>query len=73
MKTVERQNNIDIQSNKGHLMNSKLLTPYQSYIHLSRYARWDEQKKRRETWQETVDRYINFFSNKFKEFPRRGN
>lgn len=34
---------------------------YQSYIHKSRYARWLEDKGRRETWDETVDRYINFF------------
>ena len=38
-----------------------LPTPYQSMIHLSRYSRWDYEKKRRETWPETVDRYIKFF------------
>lgn len=30
------------------------------FIHTSRYARWDETKNRRETWEETVDRYVNF-------------
>lgn len=37
-----------------------LPTPFQSFIHLSRYARFLEDQKRRETWQETVDRYVNF-------------
>jgi len=36
------------------------LSPFQSYIHLSRYARWDDQKARRETWEETV-RTLHFF------------
>lgn len=63
---VERQNNINRQSIKGYLMNNKLPTAYQSYIHLSRYARWDDQKKRRETWEETVDRYTKFFVDKFR-------
>ena len=34
------------------------MTPYQRYIHLSKYARWIEEENRRETWEETVDRYI---------------
>ena len=40
----------------------KLPTTYQEYIHLSRYARWDYDLKRRETWDETVERYFNFFT-----------
>ena len=39
----------------------RLPTTYQEYIHLSRYARWDYDKGRRETWDETVERYFNFF------------
>ncbi len=35
---------------------------YSQFIALSRYARWMDDKNRRETWEETVDRYINFFS-----------
>jgi Fe-S cluster biosynthesis and repair protein YggX len=35
---------------------------YQQYIHKSRYARWDYDKKRRENWDETVSRYVNFMS-----------
>ena len=33
---------------------------YQSYVHKSRYARYLPEKKRRETWEETVDRYCDF-------------
>ena len=38
-----------------------LPTQYQQYIHLSRYSRWDYDKERRETWEETVNRYFLFF------------
>ena len=34
---------------------------YQSFIHKSRYARWIESEGRRETWEETVKRYVDFF------------
>ena len=44
-----------------------LPTQYQQYIHLSRYSRWDYDKKRRETWKETVDRYFDFFRAHLKE------
>ena len=40
----------------------RLPTIYQEYIHLSRYARWDYDLGRRETWDETVGRYFNFFT-----------
>ena len=40
----------------------RLPTTYQEYIHLSRYARWDYSQGRRETWDETVDRYFEFFT-----------
>lgn len=33
---------------------------YQQVIHITRYARWSDDKNRRETWEETVDRYIDF-------------
>ena len=39
----------------------ELPTQYQQYIHLSRYSRWDYVKERRETWEETVTRYFDFF------------
>ena len=38
-----------------------LPTQYQQFIHLSRYSRWNYNEKRRETWEETVDRYLTFF------------
>ncbi len=40
-------------------MNNLLPTDYQAFIHTSRYARWRDEEGRRETWSETVDRYIN--------------
>ena len=39
-------------------MNNYLPTDYQAFIHTSRYARWLEDEGRRETWAETVGRYI---------------
>ena len=39
-------------------MNNTLPTDYQSFIHKSRYARWLDDEGRRETWSETVDRYM---------------
>ena len=45
----------------------QLPTPYQEYIHLSRYARYKYDERRRETWEETVDRYLNFFKEHLKE------
>ena len=44
-----------------------LPTPYQSFIHASRYARWIDEETRRETWNETVTRYFNFFETHLKE------
>tara|TARA_R110001592_G_scaffold88671_2_gene261082 strand:+ start:635 stop:2536 length:1902 start_codon:yes stop_codon:yes gene_type:complete len=40
-------------------MDNMLPTDYQSFIHKSRYARWLDDKGRRETWGETVGRYID--------------
>jgi ribonucleoside-diphosphate reductase alpha chain len=39
-----------------------LPTEYQQFIHLSRYARWDYDNGRRETWDETIERYFDFFT-----------
>ena len=36
-----------------------------TYIHLSKYSRWLERENRRETWEETVDRLISFWSGRF--------
>ena len=40
---------------------SNVFTDYQKYIHTSRYARYLPDEGRRETWEETVHRYITFF------------
>ena len=37
------------------------MNDYQRFIALSRYARWIEEDNRRETWEETVSRLINYF------------
>jgi len=34
---------------------------YQQYIHKSRYARYLPEEKRRESWEETVNRYLGFW------------
>jgi len=44
-----------------------LPTDYQSFIHVSRYARWIEEENRRETWEETVKRYFNYLEKHTKE------
>ena len=44
-----------------------LPTPYQEFIHLSRYSRWLPDEGRRETWNETVSRYFNFFKDHLKD------
>ena len=45
-------------------MSTRLPSIYQDFIHISRYARYSDELKRRETWSETVDRYIKFFQNR---------
>jgi len=47
-------------------MNNILPTDYQNFIALSRYARWKEDEQRRETWTETVSRYIEYMSEHLK-------
>tara|TARA_R100001530_G_scaffold85252_1_gene59428 strand:+ start:4356 stop:6290 length:1935 start_codon:yes stop_codon:yes gene_type:complete len=46
---------------------TELPTNYQQFIHLSRYARWNEELGRRETWNETVARYFDFFEAHLKD------
>ncbi len=41
------------------MSNNYLPTDYQAFIHTSRYARWLEDENRRETWPETVRRYMD--------------
>ena len=49
------------------MLTSRLPTSYQEFIHLSRYSRWLPEKKRRETWDETIKRYFDFFQDYLKE------
>jgi ribonucleoside-triphosphate reductase len=43
---------------------TKAWSTYEQYIALSRYARYVDGEDRRETWSETVGRYIHFFKEK---------
>ena len=45
-------------------MNNMLPTDYQNFIATSRYARWLDDEGRRETWSETVSRYIDYMHDK---------
>jgi ribonucleoside-diphosphate reductase alpha chain len=47
--------------------NNYLPTSYQEFIHLSRYSRWMPEEERRETWDETVGRYFDFFKEHLDE------
>ena len=42
-----------------------LTNQYSNFIALSKYARWLDDKSRRETWSETVDRYVNYMTKQF--------
>ena len=44
-----------------------LPTEYQNYIAISRYARWIEEKNRRETWSETVERYVSYMERRYEK------
>jgi len=48
-------------------MNNMLPTPYQQFIHKSRYARWIDGEERRENWDETVDRYMDFMQSQIED------
>lgn len=41
-------------------MNSPLITQYQKFIYFRTYSRWQPLKKRRESWEETIERYMMF-------------
>ncbi len=47
-------------------MNNMLPTDYQNFIATSRYARWLDDEGRRETWGETVSRYVDYMHDKVK-------
>lgn len=47
----------------------RLVDIYQQTIAKSRYARYLPELKRRETWEETVDRLINYLIFKIESLP----
>ena len=52
------------------LANGSNLDNLQHYVYKSRYARWIPAKKRREHWSETVERYCDFWRDKYGDlFP----
>ena len=42
------------------------MNDYQKFIAISRYARWIDEEGRRETWEETVHRYVDYITDKVK-------
>ena len=48
-------------------MSGSIENPYENFIALSRYARWIESERRRETWEETVSRYFNYITEHLSE------
>ena len=53
-------------------MTKRLPTTFQQYIHISRYAKFIDELGRRETWEETIERYLNHFkkfTNDNKKIP----
>ena len=48
-----------------------LSTHFQQYIAISKYARWLPEENRRETWEETVDRYIEFMVDHVKAMEEK--
>lgn len=48
-------------------MSNSLPTLYQQFIHLSRYSRFLWEEGRRESWQETIGRFFDFFETHLKE------
>ena len=47
------------------------LTPFQSFIFISRYSRWLPSQNRRESWDECVDRWWNYFTDKVPSLSER--
>lgn len=45
----------------------KSLSPLQKFVFYRTYSRWNDILGRRETWEETVNRYLSFFKDKFQD------
>lgn len=46
-------------------MNNPFPSSYEEFIYKSRYARWIEEEGRRENWDETVARLVNYYAHQF--------
>ncbi|CAM6003669.1 unnamed protein product [Sphagnum balticum] len=65
LKLLEKERAETVKlSNEGQEMQNEMggASDYQRYIHQSRYARYIDELGRRETWEETVKRYMEFFA-----------
>jgi ribonucleoside-triphosphate reductase len=52
------------------VVDGEISNPYQSFISKSRYANWLEEENRRETWEETVDRYCSYMQDRMdRDYP----
>ena len=53
-----------------NINNTGLPSDYQRYMAMSRYARYLPDEKRRESWEETIKRYCDFWQGKYQDlFP----
>jgi ribonucleoside-triphosphate reductase (thioredoxin) len=43
------------------------LSQAQEFVFYRTYSRWNDELLRRETWEETVNRYFSFFEEKFRK------
>lgn len=59
---------LNTKSEKINSLPIELPSEYQKFIHLSRYSRYHDEWKRRETWAETVHRYFDFFDSYIGEY-----
>lgn len=65
MTTLENFGSYTVQKEKNQACNDD----YKMFVHKSRYARYLPDFKRRETWAETVERYCDFWLEKYPIFP----
>jgi ribonucleoside-diphosphate reductase alpha chain len=50
---------------------AEILSPFQSFIFISRYSRWMPDYNRRESWDECVDRWWKYFTAKVPQLAER--
>ena len=60
------------QINRNGYKGEHLMDQYQQFIHKSRYARWMPEESRRETWSETVNRYVSFWKDRDQITAKEG-